>query len=44
MNEFPYEMMEEMKDGNAVSTKYDSSIFTYNIPNIFFSFLQQSSW
>jgi len=34
MNEFPYEMLEEIKDGNAVSTKYDSSIFTYNIPKI----------
>jgi len=42
MNEFPYEMLEEIKDGNAVSTKYDSSIFALNIPNIVLVFSNEA--
>ena len=34
MDDFPYAILEEIKDGNAVSTKYDSSILELNTPNI----------
>ena len=30
----PYELLEEIKDGNAVSTKYDSKRLTFKTPNI----------
>ena len=34
MDDFPYGMLEELKDGNALSTKYESSILELNTPNI----------
>ena len=34
MNDFPYDILEEIKDGKTVSTKYDSSILKLNTPNI----------
>ena len=33
MEDFPYGFIEEIKDGNAVSTKYNSSILDIKIPN-----------
>ena len=33
MDEFPYEMLEELKDGKAESTKYNSIKLQVNTPN-----------
>ena len=33
MEDFPYGFIEEIKDGNAVSTKYNSSVLDIKIPN-----------
>ena len=33
-DDIPYHMLEEIKDGKAVSTKYESSILDLNTPNI----------
>ena len=32
-DDFPYEMLEDIKNGNAISTKYDSCILPLNSPN-----------
>ena len=33
MEDFPYGFIEEIKDGNAISTKYNSSVLDIKIPN-----------
>ena len=33
MEDFPYSLLEDIKDGKAVSTKYESSILEFKIPN-----------
>ena len=33
MDDFPYEMLEELKDGKAESTKYNSIKLQVNTPN-----------
>ena len=33
MDDFPYEMLEELKDGKAESTKYNSVKLELNTPN-----------
>ena len=33
MREFPYDLLEEMKDGNAASTKHESSILELKTSN-----------
>ena len=38
----PYELLEEIKDGNAVSTKYDSKRITFKTPNIVLIFLMSN--
>ena len=42
MDEFPYEMLEELKDGKAESTKYNSIKLQVNTPNIVLVFSNEN--
>ena len=34
MKDLPYTLLEEIKDGQAISTKYDSKVLNFRKPNI----------